>query len=547
MKKIKKSIIVLSLLLGIYSCDVLDFSPTDRYNEMTVWENKANIESYIASFYSTAEVYGEFGARSFGTAAYSTDGLTWMLKYSSDVAGYGTPNLVLFVENQITSGSNVLSYWAECYTRIRKINEFLDGIDKHCKILNEDEKNAYKAEVRFFRGWLYFLLTRAHESVILYDGLADWQNPGKDRSPAAECWNFVKEDLDFAYTYLPNKKNTNGRVDKATAAALKSRAMLFAENWDEVIDAAEKVIEIGYKLDPSYANIFKSSAENRSTESIFQVDYLNESYCHTFDSKYAPSGDDENAIRNCAGPTQEMVERYEKSDGTYINWKNLPANTDLTPIYQSLEPRFQASVLYNGATWKNRTIETFVGGKDGYAKYGDIGMPKTTVTGYYIRKMLDETNMNMTTARSTQSFVSIRYAEVLLNYAEALIKSTTKANVSLAMAQINAIRERVNLPAVSASAANQAMEHLIHEREIELAFEGFHYWDLKRWRMAYSLLNDVNFNAIKITKSTSGYNFEYENCDANQKRIFPEKYYSLPIPDTELTNNPLCTQLDAWK
>lgn len=547
MKTLKKSIIILSVLLGCNSCDVLDFSPTDRYNEMTVWASKANIESYVNSFYSTAEAYGEFGEHSFGTKSFSTDGLTWMLKYSSDVAGYGTPNLLLFIENQVSSSSNVLSYWSDCYIRIRKINEFLDGVDKNCKILTDEEKNAYKAEAHFFRGWLYFLLTRAHESVILYDGLADWKSSGKERSASAECWDFVKKDLEFAYTYLPNEKNTNGRVDKATAAALLSRAMLFAEDWDAVIDAAEKVIKIGYDLDPSYANVFQASASKRSVESIFQVDYLNESYCHSFDSKYAPSGDDENAIRYCATPTQEMVEHYETADGKYIDWEHLPAGTDLTALYKSLEPRFQASILYNGATWKGRTIETFVGGKDGYAKYGETGVPKTTVTGYYLRKMLDEHNTQITTAKSTQSYVAIRYAEVLLNYAEALIKSSTKANITLAMSQINAVRNRVALPAVSATTVDKAMECLVHEREIELAFEGFHYWDLKRWKKARLLLNDVNFHAIKITKSTSGISYEFESCDAGQKRIFPEKYYSLPIPDTELTNNSLCSQLDSWK
>lgn len=547
MKIIKKSILALGIILGLNSCDVLDFSPTDKYSELIVWENKSNIELYLNSFYSTAEVYGEFGSRSFGTQSFSTDGLTWMLKYSSDVAGIGTPNLFVFIENQISSSSNGLSYWSDCYTRIRKINEFLDGIDTYCTILTEDEKNAYKAEARFFRGWLYFLLTRAHESVILYDELGDWKNPSKARSTAEECWEFVKKDLDFAYTYLPEKKSTKGRVDKATAAALKSRAMLFAENWDEVIDAFKKVNEIGFELDPSYANIFKGKATvTKSVESIFQVDYLNESYSHTYDSRNAPSGDDDNAVKHCAAPTQEMVSHYEKADGTYIDWDNLPANTDLTAIYKSLEPRFQASVLYNGASWKKRKIETFVGGKDGYAEYGDIGVPKTSVTGYYVRKMLDETNTDINLF-STQSYVAIRYAEVLLNYAEALIKSTTQANISLAMAQINNIRDRVGLPAVSASNATEAMKHLMHEREIELAFEGFHYWDLKRWKTARNLLNDVNFHGIKITKSTSGTTFEIVSCDAGQKRIFPEKYYSLPIPDAELTNNPLCTQLDAWK
>ena len=546
MKTIKKLTIGLAALLGLGACNVMDLTPTDRYSDATIWANKNNIESTILGFYSTAEVYGEFGSRCFGTKGFSTDGLTWMLKYSSDVAGYGTPNLILFIENQITPSSNVLSYWSDCHVRIRKINEFLDGIDNSCKILTEEEKDAYKAEVRFFRGYLYYMLTRAHKQVIIYDGLGDWQNSAKATSSEAECWNFVKEDLQFAYEHLTADKRTDGRVDKATAAALLSRAMLYAKDYDAAKEACENVIKIGYSLDPDYANIFKQKAGKRSVETIFQVDYLNENYCHSYDSINCPSGDDANAQAWCPAPTQEMVSHYEKKDGGYVDWQSLPADTDLTAVYESLEPRFHASVLYNGASWKGRKIETFVGGKDGYATYGATGVPKTTVTGYYMRKMLDETNTAITTSKSTQSYVMIRYAEVLLNYAEALLYCKTP-NVKLAMDQVNAIRARVNLPEVSAGNAAQAMEHIKHEREIELAFEGFHYWDLKRWGDAQSKLASVQFHGIKINKTATGTTFELESCDAGQNRIFPQKYYSLPIPDSEITNNPLCQQLDAWK
>ena len=546
MKTISKILVGIALTVGISSCNVMDFDPTDRYSDATAWSSKQNIESYLTGFYTTANVYGQFGSRAFGTAKFNTDGLTWMLKYSSDVAGYGTPNLILFIENQITSGSNVLSYWSDCYTRIRKINEFLEGIDANCTILTEAEKNAYKAEARFFRGYLYFLLTRAHKQVILYDALGDWKNSAKATSSEAECWNFVKEDLTFAYNNLTESKRTDGRVDKGTAAAMLSRAMLFAEDWEAAKEACENVIKIGYTLDPDYAAIFKYKAGSRSPETIFQVDYFDENYSHSFDSQNCPSGDDANAEALCPAPTQEMVEHYETKDGKYVDWSNVPANADLTTIYQSLEPRFQASVLYNGATWKGRKIETFVGGKDGYATYGETGVPKTTVTGYYMRKMLDETNTEITTKKSNQSYVMIRYAEVLLNYAEALVNISTQ-NIPLAMSQVNAIRARVGLPEVSASTKDEAMECIKHEREIELAFEGFHYWDLKRWKDAQGKLNGVQFHGIKITKAGEGTTFTIESCDANQNRIFPEKYYSLPIPDTEITNNPLCHQLDAWK
>lgn len=545
MKTIKKLAFGLALAAVASSCNIMDYAPSDRYGDAVAFSTKANIDAYALSLYSTAEVYGQFGSRAFGTSHFNLDGLTPMLKYSSDVAGYGTPNVILFIEGQITPVSNAVSYWADCYTRIRKVNEFLDGI-QDCTILTDAEKNAYIAEARFFRGYLYFLLTRAHKNVILYDGLGDWKNSAKKNSPEAECWEFVKADLTFAMENLSQAKRTDGRVDQATAAALLSRAMLFAKDWETAKTACEKVIEIGYTLDPDYAEIFKHHAGTRSSETIFQVDYLNENYCHSFDSKNCPSGDDANAEALCPAPTQEFVECYEKATGGKVDWTAVTTYEELAATYASLEPRFQASVLYDGADWKGRKIETYAGGKDGYVKYGSTnGVPKTTVTGYYMRKMLDENNKAITTDKSTQSYVMIRYAEVLLNYAEALA-NLGAANFGKAMQQVNAVRGRVGLPEVSADNFNDVMAAIMQERKIELAFEGFYYWDCKRWGIAENTLGNVECHGIKITKSGDTKTFEYESCDGGQQRLFPKKYYSLPIPSSEISNNPECEQLPEW-
>lgn len=535
----------LALAAVASSCNIMDYAPNDRYSDAVAFSTKANVDSYILSLYSTLEVYGQFGSKASGTTHFNSDGFTPMLKYSSDVAGYGTPNLVLFIEGQITPVSNMLSYWGDCYVRIRKVNEFLEGI-QDCTVLNDEEKKAYIAEARFFRGYLYFLLTRAHKNVILYDGLGDWKNCYKKNSSEEECWNFVKEDLTFAMENLSQAKRSDGRVDQATAAALLSRAMLYAKDWQTVKTACERVMEIGYELDPDYGAIFKHHAGSRSKETIFQVDYLNENYCHSFDSKNCPSGDDANAEALCPAPTQEFVECYEKAGGGKVDWNAVTTYEELAATYASLEPRFQASVLYNGADWKGRKIETFEGGKDGYVKYGSTnGVPKTTVTGYYMRKMLDEKNTSITTSKSTQSYVMFRYAEILLNYAEALANLETP-NLVLAMQKLNDVRGRVGLSEVSASTKNEVMEAIRQERKIELAFEGFHYWDCKRWGIAEYTLGNIECHGIKITRSADSYSFTYESCDGGQQRIFPKKYYSLPIPASEIANNPECDQLPEW-
>lgn len=545
MKTCKTILLTIGICCAVSGCDTLDYGPTDRYSDYTVWSTKNNVDSYMAGLYTSLRTFEIFGSRPFGTTDFNTDGLTWMMKYSSNTSGYGTPNLIIFNPTQITSAGSSLSYWKECYTRIRKVNEFLDGLPT-CKVLSGSEKLHYEAEARYIRAYLYFILVRGHHSVIIYDRLGDWKHPDKARSSEAECWQFIYDELEFAYHNLADAKRTDGRVDKGCAAALMSRAMLYAERWDDVITAAQRVDEIGYTLDPSYAAVFNSTYSRRSPESIFQIDYKNENYCHLYDSRNAPSGDDATADKWCPGPTQEMVSHYETTTGSYIDWSTLSSRADLTTVYNMLEPRFHASVLYNGAKWKGRTIETFVGGRDGYIAYDSDGAPKTTVTGYYVKKYLDESNTEITTAKSTQSLVALRYAEVLLNHAEALIMSETQQNIADAMELINQVRSRVKLPDAQASDADEALAALKHEREIELAFEGFHYWDLKRWHDAHKLLDGVQFHAVKIEYVSSRPKFTQPSCDGANIRVFPEKYYSLPIPDAELTTNSLLTQLDEW-
>ena len=162
-------------------------------------------------------------------------------------------------------------------------------------------------------------------------------------------------------------------------------------------------------------------------------------------------------------------------------------------------------------------------------------------TGFGRKKYL----LNNADAYSKNPWYDLRYAEILLNYAEALANLETP-NLVLAMQKLNEVRDRVGLSELSASTKNEVMEAIRQERKIELAFEGFHYWDCKRWGIAESTLGNIECHGIKITRSADSYSFTYESCDGGQQRIFPKKYYSLPIPASEIANNPECDQLPEW-
>ncbi len=208
--------------------------------------------------------------------------------------------------------------------------------------------------------------------------------------------------------------------------------------------------------------------------------------------------------------------------------------------YADRDPIFYATVLYNGAKWEGREIETFVGGKDGMKDFKCSGTTSTTPTGYYFKKYLtEEDESSWNTKGSSKYGIHLRFAEVLLNKAEALAEADWGANQTAALDIINQIRARAGLSAKSAGTKEQFMELLRKERMIELAGEGFRYWDLRRWRLAEDVINGKVAHGVKITKdkSTGKLTYEQVSVDADRTRVFFEKYYAFSIPISERSNN----------
>src|SRR5690606_24275830 len=298
--------------------------------------------------------YGNVGSGQFkGTL---TEGLTETLKYGSYVPGSkaGDANMYAFTPETMSPTGSLLGTWKNTYERIRRVNEFLVGLEKYSQ-LDEEKNEVFEGQARFFRAFLYFQLAKRHGGVILYTDMNLEKN--KSRSSAEETWNLIEEDLDYAASVLPEEWPTaeKGRVTKGAALAFKSRAMLYAERWESAKDAADAVFELNlYSLTPEYADAWKGN----NSESILEYNYLITGPNHSFDKAYAPYGEIENQ-GGSGTPTQEMVESYEKADGTLVDWTpwHVEGGTTLRPPYEELEPRFHATVIYNGAQWKGKTME----------------------------------------------------------------------------------------------------------------------------------------------------------------------------------------------
>ncbi|HUW93637.1 MAG TPA: RagB/SusD family nutrient uptake outer membrane protein [Bacteroidales bacterium] len=544
----KYDILKIAILFGaisLASCEeMLDTTPTDRISDKVVWENEQNVTFYINGFYPYIDRYGNFSTSQFSGSL--TEGLTETLKYGSYVPGSkaGDANMYVFTPELMSPTGNLLGTWDDAYERIRRVNEFLVGLAEY-STLSQEKNDLFEGQARFFRAFLYFQLAKRHGGVILYTDM----NLQKDkaRSSAEETWNLIENDLDFAASVLPVEWSSNnlGRVTKGAAFALKSRAMLYAERWQSAKVAADSVIALHkYELMDNYEDAYAGG----NSEAILEYNYLITGPNHTFDKDYATYGEIENQ-GGSGVPTQDMVEAYEKNDGTNMDWSawHVAGGTTTPPPYADLDPRFHATIIYNGSTWQDKTMENCVDGTNGrFMGYRDETYAKgRTVTGYYLRKYRDEEHTDLVTYLSTHNWVELRLAEVYLNRAEANYRLNAGG---AALGDLNVVRTRNGngLPALSGLSGEDLFDAIRHERKIELAYEGHLYWDIRRWKLADTEYNGYRVHGMKISKSAGGYNYEYIDCDL-QDRKFLKKTYVFPVPYSELANNSAIEQYDEWR
>jgi hypothetical protein len=539
-------ILAFGLVYGLSGCSsYLDLDPTDSTSDKEVWKSTENAELVVNDFYHNLNYFGQFDTGDGQSIAGWTEALTDEFKYSSM-----TQNALMYRPSEMAYGGAILtasyvSYywgnWSNVYTKIRYVNQALYNMKKYAQF-SEADQTRLEAEMRFFRAELYFEIVKRYHKVILYDENMDKMTKNTPLSEESACWDFIEKDLEFAGENLPTSTTANGRLTSGAAYAFLSRAMLYAERWSVAKSACEKVLAMGYSLTSSYADIFTSN----NSEAILQYSYDKDNVYHLLDFNYAPGGDTN--AQAYGTPTQEMVESYEYAGGGKVDWTNWHTGlaVEEEPPYARLEPRFQATILYNGASWKGRTIEPYVGGTDGYAQWKVAASPNgKTVTGYYLRKMLNE-SIDLTKDKSVQPWIVIRLGEVYLNYAEACYHVGGAANVTLAQQYVDKVRTRVGLPSIGDIQGTDLMAAIRKERKVELAFEGQYYWDMRRWKLAESAFTGIRVHGFKIQKTDAGFSYTYVECD-DQDRNFPAKMYQIPMTTSELDYNTAISQYDEWK
>lgn len=552
--------------LALVACndEALDLNKTTAISNQAVWSTESAAEQYITASYKTFTDVSQVG--SSRTDFY--DSYSDLMKSTSWDQYNHQYNRVLLHESGFSTGSaGAFECWSSCYTRIRRANVLLNEIDDFGeKNYSTDWCNVRRAEVRFCRAFTYYRLIRVYGGVVLRTdksgsgGLTDdgyyKEDVNRARLSEAESWAWVIDELKWAAQYLPESWSSEwtGRATKASAYGLLSRIAVHAQDWATAIEAYEKLVELGATLAPDYAKLFNvDSGQDNSKEVLFAIYFLQGSVTHNFDSYNRPFGDKAVYGKDVYAehvPTGELADMYEFKDGTEFNWNTWSASH--SDPYSDREPRFQATILYNGATWEGRKIQTYAGGADSFSEFEMTGSTNGhTCTGYYLKKYLQEGNTEFPEKYSYNTDNVLRFAEVLLNTAEAYARQDYAANSEKALACLNQVRNRVGLPskALSDAADEDAFMSLVRkERCVELAGEGLRYWDLRRWKLAVNVINGSQAHGVKVTANSDG-TFSYDHsiaCDAGKTRIFKESYYYFSLPTAELSNNTACENNLYW-
>lgn len=583
MKNILKPFTVIFLMLALFtvSCDkdFLETKPLSEYSSADVWKDQALAETFINGIYTALNqsmqktmecVFCDEGHRRDNTSVFNFN----ICKITPD----GIP---------AWSGEN----WQKLYSNVRRCNLFLENIQT--ATFNKD---AMEGEVLFLRAWIYYNLTRLYGGVPIiskvYELTGDFTAP---RDTYADCVNFMVKDLDDAASKLPlvQSGNKNGRATKGAALALKSRILLYAASdlhnttvfpgysnpellgytdanrqarWKAAKDAAKAVIDLNqyslYKPNPAPGDSIAKNYE----EMFILKQTVEDIFIRFYDVAVPIIGENVNSLSLMNGPngyggqsnnavTGNMVDAFERRDGTKFDWNN-PAHAALPYAYR--EPRFYAYVLYEGAKWMTRPAYSI--GKDPYGiihvgyferwnsttnqMYLEPGIDSRSSpyepnnsgqTLYLARKFLDPTVYPSAGTRQGVSWRFIRYAEVLLNYAEACIEL---GEYPEARTYINMIRKRAGLPDLTES-GDALRARYRNERRVELMYEDHRYNDVRRWvigpegynkiykaNVLYKLLPDKTTSTVPTIKH-----------EVLETRAWIDKAYYLPILRSEMNKN----------
>ena len=535
--------------LALASCnDMLETSPYGKFTDEQLDDDA--IDGLMASAYAGLE------AHFIGNnEAFSGPSTNWVFDVRSDDAlkgGGGTSmenNIHLLEISSITADNATCAYkWENNYYAISRVHAGIKAV-KNAGNINADLQSRYLGELYFLRAFYYFDMYRIYERFPYFTEDDNASEVRYDNMTRSEIFSAIVADLENAYQTLPETQSQAGRVNKYGAAAMLARVNAYESNWQAVADYAKTVINSGkYQLYNNYGDMSKIEYNN-SYESILAMqcsnvnnnshinwsNLLNVTYS---DGNYYGSGDDFFLA------SQNLVNAFRTNSDTGLPFlsNDAPAENVSENYSGSLDPRLDYTVGRCGFPWRDNGTGAYV--------YSDAWCRAKDVYGEYSGKKWcispdDPMCIQQYPYSSPLNWIFLRYADVLLLRAEALIELGTSDGLSEARTLINQVRQKairtvneaatytpVDLDVNKADyyvaeypaggwTQDYARKAVRMERRLELAMEGQRWFDLCRWGIVVDTMNDY-------FKSESNFESYYANASMSSNEIY------LPIPQTEI-------------
>ena len=540
--------IAAAVALGFSSCVELDRYPLEELSDGSFWKSATDANMAVSNLYPSLPYWDV-------DEAINSDDAVHGIKWAASNVSKG------IYDPQDMS-------WDGTYSVIRQANLILSKIDE-IPDYNQVEKNKVLGQAYFFRAFHYFDLIRTFGDVPYVDKpltLADQE--GITRTPRAEVYSKVMADLDKAIEYLPTTwpASEYGRITKGAALAMKARAALYYGNWQDAANYAKDVIDLGiyelYDKDNTgkYKELFWEKADG--CDEFILVRQFNQT-----DDTWYLIGWEAFPTMGWGGinPTQSLVDAFEDIEGAPIAKSAL---YDETNPFANRDPRLEVNVLHDGETMYGKTIKVAPLKScypTGISQHGDA-----TATGYYQQKWLDPDvdpsdygtpgeGWNM-----GKDAVVIRYAEILLTYAEAMNElSALDAN---AFDAVNQVRRRVGMPDLQntdpskptyCATQDDLRQRIRNEWRVEFALEGGkRQWDIRRWGIAMEVMNKprlgLKYSLVESADAEKEDNgiicilYQGDKQAVGAETAYKEHNYVYPIPQSEIDLNKNLKQNDGY-
>ncbi|MCK0160540.1 RagB/SusD family nutrient uptake outer membrane protein [Allomuricauda sp. F6463D] len=569
----KNTTFLLLFIMTFMSCskDMLDLTPRDSLSDVDFWENETTIQGYVDYAYHMVNEY---------TATRVTDGrmMSWG-HYRGEAGDEAFAHIPWGGGLEITDGkinpSSVSSIgsWYDNYKIIQHINIFFENYENGKFDVAEDKIKLWLAEMHFIRAYIYNQMIKAYGGVVISTKPFTSDDPvDQKRASYDECVDFILDDIAESLKGLPVEPATAGRITSGVALGLRAQVLLHAASplhnptndqskWEAAAAANKAVLDLPqYQLyNPAdYRNVFFDTKSQGNTELMLSKNARANSgeLIFWFNFPTTLFGPPSFGGWGLATPIQALVDDFQMADGTPYN-RAIHGDAP----FENRELRFYANILYDGAEFSQTMprvpdasevgykIETgtykyiddsgAVITRNGYDRQGGVlqEVNNYTRTGYYCHKYVrDDTTTKFNVGEPVQ-MIMMRLTEFYLNYAECLVMLGRGAE---ARDYILPIRQRVGLPDASLPTVI-TMDEVMHERRIELCYEGFRFFDVRRWKILDQTFKDAYgvdvANDLTVDPPTATYDYFKV-----QTRTYDEKLYYMPIPQSEINKNPLLEQ-----